>query len=173
VDTPESTDSDVTTARRNRRGLIGRRIALACLALIVLVGATGYLGVHAGTASATGSGYQLTVTYPHVARSGLDIPWNLRLTHPGGFQGDITVAISADYFDIFEFQGMHPEPSDETADARFVYLTFSPPKQGDVFTTSLDTYVQPASQVGRHAVTEVLIDDKVVARVSYRTWLVP
>jgi hypothetical protein len=173
VDPPDTTTSDVNDAKRNRRGLVGRRVALAVIVLLVLVGATGFLGVHAGTASATGNGYQLTVTYPRVARAGLDIPWNLRLTHPGGFPGDITVAISADYYDIFEFQGMHPEPSDETADAHFVYLTFSPPKQGDVFTTALDTYVQPSSQIGRHAVTEVLIDDKVVARVSYRTWLVP
>ena len=173
MNAPDSTTSDVTDAGRNKRGLIGRRVALSFLAVIVAIGATGLLGVHAGTASASSNGYQLTVTYPHVARSGLDIPWNLRLTHPGGFNDDITVAISADYYDIFEFQGMHPEPSDETADSRFVYLTFSPPKHGDVFTTSLDTYVQPASQIGRHAVTEVLIDDEVVARVSYKTWLVP
>lgn len=143
------------------------------MAVVVAVGATGWLGVHAGTASASANGYDLTVTYPHVARAGLDIPWNLRLVHAGGFQGDITVAISKDYYDIFEFQGMHPEPSDETADAHFVYLTFSPPKQGDVFTTALDTYVQPGSQIGRKAVTEVLIDNTVVARVNYRTWLVP
>ena len=170
---PDDTSNDVVDAKRNRRGQIGRRIALVVMALVVAVGASGWLGVHAGTASTSANGYQLTVTYPHVARAGLDVPWNLRLVHPGGFQGQITVAISKDYYDIFEFQGMHPEPSDETADGRFVYLTFSPPKQGDVFTTALDTYVQPASQVGRHAVTEVLIDNVVVAHVSYRTWLVP
>lgn len=170
---PDSTVCDVSDAERNRRGLFGRRVALSLIALVVAVGATGWLGVHAGTASANSNGYDLTVTYPHVARAGLDVPWNLRLVHRGGFQGDIVVAISADYYDIFEFQGMHPEPSDETSDGRFVYLTFSPPKHGDVFTTALDTYVQPASQVGRHVVTEVLIDDTVVARVSYKTWLVP
>jgi hypothetical protein len=152
---------------------MGRRIALVVMAVVVVVGASGWLGVHAGTASTSDHGYQLTVTYPHVARAGLDIPWNLRLVHAGGFQGDITVAISKDYYDIFEFQGMHPEPSDETADGHFVYLTFSPPKHSDVFTTALDVYVQPASQLGRRAVTEVLIDDVVVARVNYRTWLVP
>src|SRR3954452_14257063 len=152
---------------------MGRRVALALMAVVVAIAATGLLGVHAGTANADANGYRLTVTYPHVARAGLDIPWNLRLVHPGGFQGDIVVALSANYYDIFEFQGMHPSPSDETADSRYVYLTFSPPKQGDVFTVSLDTYVQPGSQVGRHAETEVLIDNKVVAHVSYRTWLVP
>ena len=173
MNAPDSTVADVADARRNWRGLMGRRIALVFMTLVVAVGATGWLGVHAETARSTTNGYQLTVTYPRVARAGLDIPWNLRLTHPGGFQHNITVAISADYYDIFEFQGMHPEPSDETADGRFVYLTFSPPKQGDVFTTALDTYVQPASKIGRHAETEVLIHNVVVAHVSYRTWLVP
>jgi hypothetical protein len=173
VNVPDRTDIDVVDSARNKRGLIGRRIALSLLAVVVAVGATGFLGVHAGTARATSNGYHLTVTYPHVARSGLDIPWNLRLTHPGGFDDDIVVAISADYYDIFEFQGMHPEPSDETSDGEFVYLTFAPPKTGDVFTTALDTYVQPAAQIGRKAVTEIYIDDQMVARVSYKTWLVP
>jgi hypothetical protein len=173
MDAPDSTLADVADARRNWRGLLGRRVALVVMTLVVAVGASGWLGVHAGTASSTANGYQLTVTYPRVARSGLDVPWNLRLTHSGGFQHDITVAISADYYDIFEFQGMHPEPSDETADSKFVYLTFSPPPAGDVFTTSLDTYVQPASQIGRTAVTAVYIDGQMVAQVRYKTWLVP
>jgi len=153
---------------------MARRATLVVLAIIVAVGASGWLGVHAETVSANGaSGYRLTLTYPRVARSGLDIPWELRLTHPGGFANDITVAISANYYDIFEFQGMHPQPSDETSDGRFVYLTFSPPKTGDVFTTSLDTYVQPSSQIGRHATTKVIIQNVTVAQVSYSTLLVP
>jgi len=60
---------------------MGRRIALVVMAVVVVVGASGWLGVHAGTASTSDNGYQLTVTYPHVARAGLDIPWNLRLVH--------------------------------------------------------------------------------------------
>jgi hypothetical protein len=169
----DSTLADVVDARRNWRAMIGRRAALILMALVVTIGATGWLGVHAETARSTANGYQLTVTYPRVARAGLDIPWNLRLTHPGGFQHNIIVAISANYYDIFEFQGMHPDASDETADSKFVYLTFSPPKSGDVFTTSLDTYVQPASQIGRSAITAVHIDGHVVAQVHYKTWLVP
>jgi hypothetical protein len=152
---------------------MGRRVALCVLAVIVATGATGYLGVHAETTTASSPGYHLTVTYPRVARAGLDIPWNLRLTSATGFNGDITIAISANYFDIFEFQGMHPEPSDETADDKFVYLTFSPPKSGNVFTTSLDTYVQPAAQVGRHATTAAVIGGQTVAEVSYTTWVMP
>lgn len=169
----ESTIQDVTGVERNRRGHLGRRVALGVIALIVAVGASGWLGVHAETTSATGPGYHLSITYPRVARAGLDIPWELRLTSETGFDTDITIGISADYYDIFEFQGMHPEPSDETSDGKFVYLTFSPPKTGNVFTTSLDTYVQPAAQVGRHATTFAQIGGQTVASVSYTTWVMP
>ncbi len=168
-----STTQDVTGVKRNRRGHIGRRVALSVVALIVAAGATGWLGVHANTTTASSHGYHLSLTYPRVARAGLDIPWELRLTSPDGFDSDITIAISADYYDIFEFQGMHPEPSDETSDGKFVYLTFSPPKTGNVFTTALDTYVQPAAQIGRHATTTAEIDGHVVASVSYTTTVMP
>jgi hypothetical protein len=168
-----STTQDVTGVERNRRGHIGRRVALSVIALIVAAGATGWLGVHAQTTSASAKGYHLSVTYPRVARAGLDVPWELRLTSPDGFDSDITIAISADYYDIFEFQGMHPEPSDETSDGKFVYLTFSAPKTGNVFTTALDTYVQPGSQIGRHATTSAEIDGHVVASVSYTTTVMP
>ena len=167
-----STFDDIVTSAQTRRGSIGRRIALLVMLVVVVVAATGLLGVHAETVRASGSGYQLTLTYPRVARSGLDVPWELRLHHAGGFSGKITVALSANYFDIFEFQGMHPQPSDETATDKFVYLTFSPPP-GDTFTTALDTYVQPASQIGRHAHVAVIVGGHAVAKVSYSTWLVP
>ena len=170
--TRDSTLDDVRTTGENRTGVIGRRVALIVLAVIVLAGATGWLGVRAATTHDSNEGYDLSLTYPHIARSGLDIPWELRLVHPGGFSGKITIALSADYFDIFEFQGMHPEPSAETADDEYVYLEFDPPP-GDVFTTALDTYVQPASQIGRDATVAAMVGGQTVAKVNYSTWLVP
>jgi hypothetical protein len=171
-----STTRGVRTSKRNRPGVAGRRIALSLMALAVLVGATGFLGVKARTLRSSAFGYTMTLTYPQIARPGLDIPWRLTLHHAGGFdqKQNITVAVSNRYWDIFEFQGLHPEPSDETADSDFVYLTFEPPPPGsDAFSVSLDTYVQPASQIGRHAVTAVIIGGQRVTQVSYTTWLVP
>jgi hypothetical protein len=167
-----STLHDLRSMDEQGRGVVGRRLAIGFLLLLVVAGASGWLGVRSWTAHASGDGYDLTLTYPRVARAGLDVAWEVRLEHPGGFDGPITIAVSADYFDIFEFQGMHPEPSDETADEDFVYLTFQPP-DGDVFTTSLDTYVQPSSQIGRDAVAKAVIDGRTVAQVSFSTWLVP
>lgn len=169
----QSTLDDVRRPRDNRAGVIGRRIAVSVMALVVIVGATGFLGVKARTVHASGGGYSMTLTYPQIARPGLDIPWRLTVHHPGGFKGDITVAVSNRYWDIFEFQGLHPSPSDETATSDFVYLTFSPPTSGDSFSVSLDTYVQPSSQVGRSATTKLIVGGSTMAEVHYKTWLVP
>jgi hypothetical protein len=97
----DSTLRDLRSMEDERSGVLGRRIAIALLTLVVVAGATGWLGVRSWTARAEGSGYELTLTYPRVARSGLDVAWNLRLEHPGGFDGPFTIAVSADYFDIF------------------------------------------------------------------------
>ena len=169
----QSTLADVRepqTAKRTRRH---RTVALAFVALIVIVGAAGLLGVHAGTASAAANGYKLTVVYPHVARAGQDVPWRVTVTHPGGFgDQDVTIAISSHYFDIMETQGWHPDPDQATATPNFYYLTFSAPP-GDTLEVSYDVYIQPSAQLGRHADVVVIVDNKEVARTSYRTWVVP
>ncbi|MDX6284622.1 MAG: hypothetical protein QOG53_107 [Frankiales bacterium] len=168
----DSTLADIQDPTTNKPSRLGRRIAVGVIMLIVVVGATGFLGVHAGTAKKTANGYTLTVVYPQIARAGLDVPWRATVTHPGGFPSDITIAISTHYFDIFETQGFHPNPSDESATPEFYYLTFKKPP-GDTLEVSYDAYIQPGSQLGRHADTAVLINNAEMVRVDYRTWLMP
>jgi hypothetical protein len=168
----DSTLADVRepqTAKRTRRG---RFISLVAVGVLVVIGASGLFGVHAGTVRTNSNGYRLTVVYPHVARAGQDVPWRATVVHPGGFKGDVTLAVSSHYFDIFETQGWHPQPETETATPNFYYLTFSPPP-GDTLEVSYDTYIQPASQLGRRADVVLIVDNEEVARTSYRTWLVP
>jgi hypothetical protein len=168
----EGTFSDVRSTGNDRRGEHGRHAALALLLVLLLVALTGWLGVHSETTAATSGGYRLSLTYPRVARSGLDIPWILQLTHPGGFSGPVTISMTADYFDIFEFQGMHPQPATERSDGSLIDLTFARPK-GDEFRVSLDTYVQPASQIGRDATVGAIVHGVTVAQLHFSTWLVP
>jgi hypothetical protein len=163
---------DVQDPSKERQGRAGRRIAIGLITLVVLVGATGFLGVHARTVNANANGYSLTVVYPQVARAGLDVPWRATVHHAGGFSSDITLAVSSHYFDIFETQGFHPNPSAESATPEYYYLTFSRPP-GDTLEVSYDAYIQPGSQLGRHANTAVLINNVEMVRVGYRTWLVP
>jgi hypothetical protein len=152
-----------------------RRVVLTLLTLLVLAGAAGAFGVRAATASAVGGPYRLELTYPRIARSGLDIPWHVHLERSGGFdpKTPITLAVTADYFDIFETQGFYPEPDTDTRDGRMRYLSFTAPSAGDVFEVDFDTYVQPSSQLGRDAEVWVMDGNRRAVGVTYSTWLVP
>ncbi len=149
-----------------------RRVALAAMALVVAAGLTGLLGVHTSEASARHDGYILTLHYPGVARAGLDTTWQVEVTHPGGFGKELTLAVTGDYFDIFETQGFHPNPSDETRDGRTLYLTFTAPP-GDTFVVDFDAYIQPASQQGRAATVALVEGTTPLVAVRYRTRILP
>jgi hypothetical protein len=170
-----STLADVRPPERALRSLRVRRLVLTLLAALVVAGAAGVFGVHSATTSAAAGGYRLELTYPRIARSGLDIPWHVHLQRAGGFdpKTPITLAVTADYFDIFETQGFHPEPDTTSRDGRMLYLSFTAPPAGDVFEVDFDTYVQPSSQVGRDAELWVMDAGRRAVGVSYSTWLVP
>jgi hypothetical protein len=151
-----------------------RRGALTLLALAVAAGLTSYLGVHTGTVSSAGSEWDLTLRYPQVARPGLDVAWQATVRHPGGLGNQVTLAVSGDYFNIYETQGFHPEPSEETRDGRVLYLTFTAPP-GNTFVVDFDAYIQPASQAGRSA-TLAVVDPQTLTpltSVDFRTRLLP
>lgn len=150
----------------------GRRAMVAVLALVVAAALVGLLGVHTSTATASRGGYTMSLRYPNVARAGLDVEWQVTVRHPGGFGKELTLAVTGDYFDIFETQGFHPEPSDETRDAHTLYLTFQAPP-GDTFVVYYDAYIQPASQQGKSARIALLDQGRAVVWIYYRTRLAP
>lgn len=169
---PDSTLADVDDGSSAIRSRWIQRAGLALLALIVLAGAVGLLGVHTATTTAQADGYTLTVTYPRIARAGLDTQWQVRLQHPGGFGEHVTLEVSGDYFGIFETQGWFPGPSAETRDGQWYRMTFDPP-DADTFVLDYDAYIQPSSQVGRSGQVRVLVDHTVVVSAGFDTWLVP
>jgi hypothetical protein len=139
---------------------------------VVALGALGYLGVRSRTVQARANGYTLQVTYPQTARAGLDIAWRAHVHHAGGFSSDITLAISTDYFRMFETQGFYPDADKSTNDGHFVYFTFLKPP-GDDFLVDYDAYIQPASQLGKSATVKLIIDKQVQVQTHLHTWLVP
>jgi hypothetical protein len=145
---------------------------LVAMALVVAVALTSFLGVHTSTATTHRDGYTMTLRYPGVARAGLDVEWQVTLTHPGGFGKEVTLGVTGDYFDIFETQGFHPEPSDETRDGHTLYLTFEAPP-GNTFVVYYDAYIQPASQEGKSARVAVIDHGAPAAWIDYRTRLLP
>jgi hypothetical protein len=149
-----------------------RRLMLIGMAVVVAADLLGLLGVHTSAVSAEHGGYGVTLHYPSVARAGLDTPYQVTVTHPGGFGKQLTLAITGSYFNIFETQGFHPDPADETRDGTTLYLTFTAPP-GDTFVVDFDTYVQPASQQGRSATLTVIDGGAAQVSVDYQTRLMP
>lgn len=170
---PDSTLTGFESRRQERIALWGRRAILALLAVVVLAGASGLLGVRASTATDEGGGYTLGVEHAMTARAGLDVPWQVTVTREGGFEKTVTLAVTGDYFDIYETQGFTPEPSTSIRDARTLYLTFDAP-EGETFTVDYDAYIQPSSQRGEGATVSVVDAElRRLASVDIYTFLLP
>lgn len=107
-----------------------------------------------------------------VARAGLGTTWQVAVRHTGGFDGPITLAVTGDYFDVFETQGFHPDASKSRRDGSRIYLTFDPPP-GDTFVVDFDAYIQPSSQRGRTASVSVVDGPDTEVSVPFRTRILP
>ena len=167
-----STLGDVRPVEQGPRPTLWRRLLVALLTAIVVAGAAGLFGVRSSEATASAGGWTLSVTYASVARAGLDVPWKVDARRDGGFTGPVTLAVTADYFDIYEEQGLDPAPADETADGERLLWTFDPPP-GDELAIDFDAYIQPSSQLGASGQVTVLDGGNEVVTVPFRTWLVP
>ena len=150
----------------------GSRLMLTLVLVIVLAGGTGQLGVRTESVSAGQGGYRLSLEYPRVARAGLDVTWKATITHAGGFGKTLTLAVTSEYFGMYEEQGFYPEPDSATRTASQLLLTFAAPP-GDTFVVSFDAYVQPASQRGRSGELSLLVAGSPVASVQFSTVVSP
>jgi hypothetical protein len=145
---------------------------MTLLAVFLLLGATGFLGVRTATVTAQGGGYDLTVTYGAITRSGLATPFEFEIRRPGGFDGPVTVSTSAAYFDLWDENGLDPEPSSATSTAETIIWEFEPPP-GDVLAVSFDGRIEPGVQWGKGGETSVLVDGQPVVTARYRTRVLP
>ena len=169
---PGSTLAGIETRTEGRLAIWSRRGFVLLLLLFVLAGAGGLLGVRTSTVESSAGDYDLSFRYASTARAGLDVPWQVTLTHAGGFSHDVRLAVTGDYFDVYETQGFTPEPSDATRDGDTLYLTFSAPP-ADTLVVSYDAYIQPSSQLGRDGTLSVLEDGSPVVSVDFATRLLP
>ncbi len=174
----DSTLASVPSPQRTWASTWGTRAFIVFLLLLCTAGGAGLLGGRTATAVSARHGFHMQLRYPHTARPGLDTLWELRVTHPGGFQRPITVAVTGGYFDLFETQGFYPTPSDTTRDDAFVYLTFSPPPKGhDTFRVMYDAYIQPYVSpdhlLAQHATVALITKGRRVDSVDFTTWVLP
>ena len=160
-------DSDV------RRARTGRRIGITLLALFVLAGAVGLLGTREAEKTATGGGFELTVTYPQISRPGHAVRPEFVVKRPGGFDGPVKMRFSSDWFDLFDENAFVPSPDSETTTGAYTLYEFAPPP-GDTFVITVDTRIEPARQRGGSGEASVLDESGApVVTVRYRTRILP
>lgn len=167
-----STVPEELSRARVRRARLAASIWIGLLALFVAAALTGFFGVRTGTASATSGGYRLEVVYPRITRSALPMTWQLTLSREGGFQGQVQIATTIGYFELFDLSWLHPAPAEErSAGGRTVWIYDAPP--GDSLVLLLDGRIGPGLEAGRTANTTVSIDGTPVVDVSYETTVWP
>jgi hypothetical protein len=150
-----------------------RRTTLVGLAVFVLASVFTLFGVHTGVAAAEGGGYRLTVEHPRLARAGLDVVWEVTVQRASPLDRELELAVSASYFDLFETQAFHPEPTESSRDADTLYLTFATTPGSDTFVVAYDAYIQPAAQRGRDGQVAVVVDGAPVVSADFSTSLMP
>jgi hypothetical protein len=150
-----------------------RRFGLAILGVVVVAGLFNLLGIRREVVVAEGAGYRLDVRYARVTRPGLATTWEVAVTHPGGFDGPITIATNADYFDRFDFNQFYPEPSTTAARGDVVLLTFED-IEGERFILRFDGRATPTFAFDpAEATTTLEVRGREVARVDYTTVVMP
>lgn len=169
---PRSHPTDRIEEGHPRAARALRRVALAILFVFLGLGVTGFFGVRSATATASGGGYTLTVEYAAVTRAGLATPWAVEVRHAGGFDGPVTLATTSDYMDIFDENGLDPDPATSTSTATETIWTFDPPP-GDVLRVSFDARLEPAVSSGKAGRTTLLVEGRPAVSVGYRTRVMP
>ncbi|MHA6796451.1 hypothetical protein ACVGVM_23505 [Pseudonocardia bannensis] len=158
-----------------RRIHVLRDIALALVALLALVGATGLLGVRAGSEAVSADGYDVQVDYPRITRGGLPADFDIRVERPGGFGGNlVTIAVTKEHLELFDIRRVFPSPVREASDRSLVYWTFEPPPS-DILDVSLTAETgETLGQVGIHdAEMQVIVGGSRVAQIPLSTVVVP
>jgi len=142
------------------------------LTAFVVLGMFGFFGSKTGGASASGGGYTVSVIYPQVTRPGLPVRWTYTVRHPGGFQGNIHIATTFEYLNLFDLTNIQPDAFSETSSGSAIVWSFDPP-EGDRFSVTHDA----ATEVGIHetppATVSVLVDGRPVVQVQFRTVVMP
>ncbi len=157
-----------------RRARAGRRLFFLLLSALLIAALTGVLGVRTGEATGRGGGYELAVIYPSITRGGLASAVSIEVRRPGGFGGVVVVAMTSSYLDIFDENGLDPDPAVATTDAERVIWTFDPPEELDTMMVSFDARIEPGVQWRRvRGAVQILEDGRPVATARFRTLVLP
>ena len=167
-----STAPEIHPDTKIRRARNQRRVGLVLLAAFLALGLAGLFGPKTSRVTAHSNGYELTVTYPSISRPGLPVRWEVLLKHPGGFQEKVRIAITFDYFHLFDVTGIEPESTSSSSDGKTIVFEFDPPS-GDTFRMQFDASVEPGVHELPRATTSALVGGRPAVQVSFATRVVP
>ena len=163
--------------RRRRLLYATTSFVLALLVGLAVVDAAGFAdvyGVDTDHVRADGGGYALDVRYGTLSRPALATPLEITVVRAGGFDGPVTVAISAEYLSIWDENGLDPDPASSTTEGDWLIWEFDPPLRGDTLSVSFDGRIEPAAQRGKRGRVAVLDDaGNEAVSVSFQTRVLP
>ena len=166
-----STTASVAHAPR-RSAVVARTITTSLLAVVVLLGAFGLLGERSSVVSASDGERELSLTYPPVARSGMNVPWRIELLDPTGLPSQVELEIDAAYLELFEHQRFYPEPAEEHRVGDTLVMTFDTGGETSLV-VSHDAYVQPRYSAARSGSVALVDPDRTPLTVRFRTVVLP
>lgn len=151
-----------------------RRVLLVAIAALVLAAALGAVGVERRRTEAVGAGLRLEVEYASATRGGLATPFEVSVSTEDGspLPERLEVLIDARYLEMFDENGLTPEPADSWNDGQTVTWTYEP-AGADRLTVSFDARLEPAVQWGRDGRVAVVVSDQERVAVSLRTSVLP
>ena len=159
--------------RRLLHRLVGGLLALI-MVLAVLDGldAVNTLGPDERRIGASGGGFELEVEYPSLTRPALASVFRITVGRDGGFDEPVQVAVSREYLEAWDLNGVLPSPAAETAVGSWIIWEFDPPP-GDELTITYESRIEPGEQTSVPGAVAVLVDDEPVAEVRFTTVIRP
>lgn len=170
-----STLPDDLTPDEHRREKRLRELTILFVVSVVAFGAFGILGVRTTTASKSGNGYRIEVTYAAVTRGGLATPFAIVVGTTDGstLPEVVTIRVSSDYLAIFDDNGMEPTPTGSFNSGGFTSWEFEVPPGESTLEVVLDARLEPAVQWGESASVELWIDGELQASTALRSRVMP
>jgi hypothetical protein len=158
------------------RGRVLRWLFTLGLTAFLVVGLLGGYGVRHREVTGVGGGYELTVRFPTVTRPGLASVWSVEVRRTDGaeLEGPVTIATDAAYFELYDENGLDPDPASATSDGERLVWEVEPADGATAVTLDFDARIEPAVQLARKkGETSVLEDGEPVVTVTYTTNVLP
>lgn len=152
-----------------------RWLSVGLTLALVLLGAVGFLGVRTVTERGSARGYTISVTHASVTRPGLATPFiiGVEADHGRSLPSQINIRVDARYLEMFDENGLEPDPSASFQSGEWVWWTFDVPPSSTEFRASFDARLEPAVQWGSEGSATLEVDGQEMTGVTFRTWVMP